>query len=102
MITTNGNQPTAKAEPKKLNQVTTASMPKAEPKPEGWRPKGSDLSKMITTHDGPKAAAGLPKCKVVIDESAGPGEAAWMDKQFKADAAEAPKVKKGGRQKKAE
>lgn len=60
VITTNDSQPTGKVEPKKLSFITTAIIPEA-PK-EGWpAPKGSDLSKIITTNDKPKAAPAKKK-----------------------------------------
>jgi hypothetical protein len=52
MITTNGYNPVSKSEPKKLGIITTANIPSA-PKDQP-APKGSDPSKMITTHDEPK------------------------------------------------
>ena len=48
MITTNDSKPTGNIEPKKLRTITTAIIPNAQPRPE---PKGTDPSKMITTHD---------------------------------------------------
>lgn len=54
MITTNDLKEPEKVEPKKLNQVTTAALPKDEPRPE---PKGDGFKKMITTHDEPKPVA---------------------------------------------
>lgn len=53
MITTNDQQNAPKAEPARLNQVTSAIIPEAAPRPE---PKPWDPSKMITTHDEPKVA----------------------------------------------
>jgi hypothetical protein len=49
MITTNSRaaEPIAPAEPKKLGIRTTAQLPTPEPEP---ITRGSDLSKMITTH----------------------------------------------------
>jgi hypothetical protein len=51
MITTNDLKEPAKVEPEKLNVITTAIIPNAEPRPE---PKGDGFTKMITTHDEPK------------------------------------------------
>jgi hypothetical protein len=48
VITTNAHINPAKVEPKKLGIVTTAQLPTPEPEP---ITRGSDLSKMITTHD---------------------------------------------------
>ena len=50
LITTNdqGANPQPVAVPRKLNIITSAIIPNAKPQPE---PKGTDLSKMITTHD---------------------------------------------------
>jgi hypothetical protein len=82
VLTTNTLPEPAKVEPVKLNQITSAIIPEAVPKPEGWQPKGDGFKKMITTHDEPKE-----KFKVVIEESK-PGEpnpGDWIDKQFKAD-----------------
>jgi hypothetical protein len=79
--------------------ITTAdiSLPAGSPKTKAWDP-----SKAITTGNieavreaNAKEPAGPPKFNVTIDESAGPGAAAWMDKQFKADATKAAKAKKG-------
>lgn len=53
MITTNDLKEPEKVEPKKLNVITTAVLPKDEPRPE---PKGDGFKKMITTHDEPKKA----------------------------------------------
>jgi hypothetical protein len=48
MITTNDHINPAKVEPRKLGIVTTAQQPMPEPEP---ITRGSDLSKMLTTHD---------------------------------------------------
>ena len=48
LVTTNEQKPTGQVEPQKLNIITSAIIPNAVPQPE---PKGTDLSKMITTHD---------------------------------------------------
>lgn len=48
IITTNDQKSTGPIEPQKLNIITSAIIPNAAPQPE---PKGTDLSKMITTHD---------------------------------------------------
>lgn len=48
LITSNDQKPTGQGEPQKLNIITSAIIPNAVPQPE---PKGTDLSKMITTHD---------------------------------------------------
>ncbi len=48
LVTTNEQKPTGQGESQKLNIITSAIIPEAKPQPE---PKGTDLSKMITTHD---------------------------------------------------
>lgn len=49
VLTTNEQKPTGPVEPKKLNMITTAIIPEV-PKVAGPI-VGTDLSKMITTHD---------------------------------------------------
>ncbi len=48
LVTTNEQKPTGQGEPRKLNIITSAIIPEAKLQPE---PKGTDLNKMITTHD---------------------------------------------------
>jgi len=48
LVTTNDQEPTGLVEPQKVNIITSAIIPNAVPQPE---PKGTDLSRMITTHD---------------------------------------------------
>jgi hypothetical protein len=48
LITTNDQKPTGQGEAQKLNIITTGIIPNAVPQPES---KGTDLSKMLTTHD---------------------------------------------------
>lgn len=69
MITTNEQGPTGQGQEQKLNVITTAIIPDA-PKV-APQTEGTDLSKMITTHDEPNPAD-------------------WMDRQFEADAARGP------------
>jgi len=48
IIATNEQEPTGPVEPRKLNQITTASIPNAAKLPD---PKPIDLTKMITTNN---------------------------------------------------
>lgn len=61
MITTNGNfEQAQEAEPKKLGIVTTEKIATEAPEPVT---RGSDLGKMITTHDEPRPEAKRGKGK---------------------------------------
>lgn len=105
ILTTNEQKPTGPVEPQKLGVITTAIIPeKTKPDPE---PKGTDLGKMITTHDERDVEdmsddpESLPAPPEVLHECA----ETWakkVDADFKSDLDAPATKKKAGRPKKAE
>lgn len=105
ILTTNEQKPSGPVEPQKLNIITSNApdkeaeakgrpkgvIPFVIPKLEGWHPEGTDLSKMITTHDERDVEdmsdepEPLPAPPEALHECAG----TWVkkvDADFKADA----------------
>jgi len=96
VITTNEQKPTGPLEPQKLKIITTAIIPDA---PKVAPPiVGTDLSKMITTHDEPKKDAADILYESDMDYAV--KAAQRVDEDFKADTKETPLAKKPGRPKK--